>query len=338
MTRIGFVYDSRDEYLAAGYTELQVAEFDTEDTLVQIESALKRLGNQVERIGNGRKLAARLAEGARWDMIFSLAEGLKGRSREAQVPAVCELFEQPYAFSDPLTMAVTLDKAVAKQLVRDSGIPTAPFVVMEQGKDSIRNWSHYPAFVKPLAEGTGKGCEHASLVQNEKELRAAATGLIHRFNQPALIEAYLPGREFTVGIIGNGMDARCIGIMEITVNKDSEAGVYSFNNKEFCETLVTYSRADDDEAKQAGETALAAYRALGCRDASRVDIKSDANNVPTFLEVNPLAGMHPSHSDLPMLALQNGISYDQLMSMILDAARERLGLDLDTADRIKASA
>ncbi|MEX0695774.1 MAG: ATP-grasp domain-containing protein [Rhodospirillales bacterium] len=338
MTRIGFVYDSRDEYLAAGFTALQVAEFDTEDTLVEIESALQRLGNQVERIGNGRKLAARLAEGARWDLIFSVAEGLKGRSREAQVPAVCELFDQPYAFSDPLTMAVTLDKAVAKQLVRDSGIPTAPFVVMERGKDSIRHWSHYPAFVKPLAEGTGKGCEHASLVENEKDLRAAAAGLIQRFNQPALVEAFLPGREFTVGIVGNGADARCIGIMEICVNKDSEAGVYSFNNKEFCETLVSYHRASDDEALKAGDTALAAYRALGCRDASRVDIKSDVNNVPTFLEVNPLAGLHPSHSDLPMLAEQNGISYDQLLLMILDAARERLGLGQEIPGRIKASA
>ena len=338
MTRIGFVYDSRDEYLAEGYTELQVAEFDSEETMASIESVLQRLGNQVERIGNGRKLAARLADGSRWDMIFSVAEGPKGRSREAQVPALCELFDQPYAFSDPLTMAATLDKAVAKRLVRDAGIATAPFMVMESKTDSLKNWSHYPAFVKPLAEGTGKGCEHASLVENEAALSAAASSLIQRFNQPALIEAYLPGREFTVGIIGNGAGAKCIGIMEVLVNRDFEGGVYSFNNKEHWERRVSYRRPEDPEAFAAVETALAAYRALGCRDASRVDIKSDGNHQPVFLEVNPLAGLHPTHSDLPMLARQNGISFDDLMSMILDAARLRLGLDTDASERLKASA
>jgi len=338
MTRIGFVFDSRDEYLAEGFADVQVAEFDTEETLVEIESALHRLGNQVERIGNGRKLAAKLADGTRWDLIFSIAEGLKGRSREAQVPALCELFDQPYAFSDPLTMAATLDKAVAKRLVRDAGIATAPFMVMESKTDSLKTWTHYPAFVKPLAEGTGKGCEHASLVENEAALSAAASSLIQRFNQPALIEAYLPGREFTVGVVGNGSNAQCIGIMEVCVNKDFESGVYSFNNKEFCELSVSYHRADDAEALAAGETALAAYRTLGCRDASRVDIKSDGNHRPTFLEVNPLAGLHPTHSDLPMLAAQNGISFDRLLSMILEAARLRLGLDIDVSEHLKESA
>ncbi len=323
MKTIGFVYDSRDEYLAAGFSEVQVAEFDTEDTISLIEAALIRLGNRVERVGNGRKLAARLAAGTRWDLVFSIAEGVSGRSREAQVPAVCELFDQPYAFSDPLTMAATLDKSVAKRLVRDAGIATAPFLVMQTGREDLAGWRHYPAFVKPLAEGTGKGCERASLVQDEAALRNAARGLVARFQQPALVESYLPGREFTVGVVGNGADAHVIGVMEVNVNKNMEAGVYSFNNKEFCETTVTYTRPLDAEAVRTGEVALAAYRALGCRDAGRVDLRSDWNHKPVFMEINQLAGLHPTHSDLPILAEQNGISFDALLAMILAAARSR---------------
>jgi len=334
MNTIGFVYDSRDEYLAAGFTEEQVAEFDTEDTIHLIEAALIRLGNHVERVGNGRKLAARLASGVRWNLVFSIAEGVHGRSREAQVPAVCELFDQPYVFSDPLTMAATLDKSVAKRIVRDTGVATAPFMVMETGTEDLSGWRHYPAFVKPLAEGTGKGCERASLVETEAELKNAARALVARFSQPALVEAYLPGREFTVGIIGNGADARVIGVMEVCVNKNAEAGVYSFNNKEFCETLVSYHKPEDAEAVRAGDVALQAYRALGCRDAGRVDLRSNAVNEPVFLEVNPLAGLHPTHSDLPMLAEQNGIGFDDLLKMILAAARSRYPLQV--ADKARA--
>lgn len=323
MNTIGFVYDSRDEYMAAGFSAEQVAEFDTEETIMLIEAALIRLGNQVERIGNGRKLAALLANGDRWDLVFSIAEGVSGRSREAQVPAVCELFDQPYVFSDPLTMAATLDKAVAKRIVRDAGIATAPFLVMETGREDLTAWRHYPAFVKPVAEGTGKGCENASRVGDQAALRSAARNLVARFRQPALVEAYLSGREFTVGVVGNGMDAHVIGVMEVSVNKTSEGGVYSFNNKEYCETTVAYSKPDDAEAVRAGEVALAAYRVLGCRDAGRVDLRSNWNHAPVFMEINPIAGLHPTHSDLPMLAEQNGISFDELLSRILDAARSR---------------
>lgn len=334
MSTIGFVYDSRKEYLAAGFSEEQVAEFDTDETLQLIEIALIRLGHHVERVGNGRKLAQRLSSGAHWDLVFSIAEGVSGRSREALVPALCELFDQPYVFSDPLTMAVTLDKAVAKRIVRDSGIATAPFMVMETGMEDLSGWQHYPAFVKPLAEGTGKGCERASLVENESALRNAARALVARFTQPALVEAYLPGREFTVGVVGIGNDAHVIGVMEVCVNKTAEAGVYSFNNKEFCETVVTYKKPDDAEAQRTADVALAAYKALGCRDSGRVDLRSDANAEPVFLEINPLAGLHPTHSDLPMLAEQNGIDFDALLAMILDAAHTRY----PNLSRLQASA
>ncbi|MGE4221469.1 MAG: D-alanine--D-alanine ligase, partial [Alphaproteobacteria bacterium] len=272
--RLGFVYDARDEYRALGYSEEAVAEFDTPETLDAIAAGLRANGCIVERIGHGRTLAARLVAGDRWDLVFSIAEGLSGRAREAQVPALCELFGQPYVFSDPLTMAATLDKGVAKRLVRDAGIPTASFAVIENAADIASVDLPFPLFVKPVAEGTGKGCEAASQVGTMTELAAAAERVLTRYRQPALVEPYLPGREFTVGLVGNGVDARVIGVLEVVLLEGAEAGVYSLLNKEECERLVRYDLADDAEARRAGQWALKAYRALGCRDAARLDFRS----------------------------------------------------------------
>jgi len=323
---IGFVYDARADYRALGFSEVAVAEFDTPETLDEIAGALARLGHAVERVGNGRALAAALVAGRRWDLVFSIAEGVSGRSREAQVPALCELFDQPYVFSDPLANAVTLDKAVAKRLVRDGGVPTAPFAVLARAGEAATAAIAYPAFVKPIAEGTGKGCEAASRVTSPGELEAAAARLIARFAQPVIVESYLPGREFTVGIVGNGAAARAIAVLEVVLLTDTDSGVYSLLNKEACETLVRYQLADDDEAKAAAARALAAYRLLDCRDAARIDFRSDAAGEPMFLEANPLAGLHPEHSDLPILAGLAGLGYDRLMAEIVDAAAARYGL------------
>ncbi|MBU1211129.1 MAG: D-alanine--D-alanine ligase [Alphaproteobacteria bacterium] len=328
---IGFVYDLRDEYLDLGFSELEVAEFDSTATIDEIEAAFLRLGHTVTRIGRGQNLARRLGAGERFDLVFSIAEGLWGRSREAQVPALCELFGQPYAFSDPLTMAATLDKVVAKQIVMGYGIPTAAFAQLRSAADADRIALAFPLFVKPVAEGTGKGCDAASIVTNPEELRRTAARLIDRFDQPALAETYLPGREFTVGILGTGDTARVIGVAEITVKEDAEDPVYSFENKETCEETVVYTLVDDEEARRAAATALQAYRALDCRDAARLDFRSDGSGVPHFLEVNPIAGLHPSHSDLPIIAALSGLGYDGLIAGILISAAHRLGLPVEIA-------
>src|SRR6478736_9624955 len=256
--RIALVYDLRDDYRALGFSEEEVAEFDSVATIDQLDGALRALGCEVIRVGRGQVLAAWLVAGERFDLVFSIAEGVKGRSREAQVPALCELFDQPYLFSDALTMAASLDKAVAKRLVRDAGVKTPAFAVAEKSASELAGWTDFPAFVKPLAEGTGKGCEAASLVNTPEELAAAATRVIERYKQPALVEHYLPGREFTVGIVGNGDDARVLGVCEILLREDAEANVYSLHNKELCEDLVIYAPASDPEALLAGERALAA--------------------------------------------------------------------------------
>ena len=330
--RVALVYDLRDDYRALGLSEDEVAEFDSMETIDALAGALEALGCEAIRVGRGQALAARLVAGERYDIVFSIAEGVSGRSREAQVPALCELFDQPYLFSDPLTLAAALDKAVAKRLVRDAGVPTPSFAVVEGSANELVDWTDFPAFVKPLAEGTGKGCEAASLVHSEAALQAAVAGVIARYRQPALVEQYLPGREFTVGIVGNGEEARVLGVCEILLKPNAEANVYSLHNKELCEELVTYAPAADGEARLAGARALAAYRALQCRDTARIDFRSDAKGDPYFLEANPLAGLNPWHSDLPILAAQNGVAFTTLIGIILDAGLARYGLSRRTLE------
>jgi D-alanine-D-alanine ligase len=315
-----------------------VAEFDSVATIDALAHALETLGCEAVRVGRGQALAARLVAGERFDLVFSIAEGVKGRSREAQVPALCELFDQPYLFSDALTMAASLDKAVAKRLMRDATVKTPAFAVAEKDAREAAGWTDFPAFVKPVAEGTGKGCEAASLVHTPAELEAAVTRVIERYKQPALVEQYLPGREFTVGIVGNGDGARVLGVCEILLKEHAEANVYSLHNKELCEDLVIYAHADDAEARLAGTRALEAYRALECRDAARIDFRSDAEGEPYFLEANPLAGLNLWHSDLPILAAQNGVDFVALIGLILDAGLGRYGLALPGEERRRKSA
>jgi D-alanine-D-alanine ligase len=319
-------------------SEEEIAEFDSVETIDQLVAALEALHCEAIRVGRGQALAARLVAGERYDLVFSIAEGVKGRSREAQVPALCELFDQPYLFSDPLTLAACLDKAVAKRLVRDAGVPTPSFAVAARNANELLDWADFPAFVKPLAEGTGKGCGAASLVRTQRELQAAVARVIEQYHQPALVERYLPGREFTVGIVGNGNEARVLGVCEILLKANAEANVYSLLNKELCEDLVTYAPASDGEARLAGTRALQAYRALECRDTARIDFRSDAHGEPYFLEANPLAGLNPWHSDLPILAAQNGIEFVTLIGMILDAGLARYGLPPLDADLRRKSA
>lgn len=324
--RIGLCYDLKADYLAAGFQPHEVMEFDEEVTIAGIEGALRGLGHQVERVGRGIELARRLAAGERWDLVFNFAEGVRGRSREAQVPAVCEMFDQPYTFSDPLTCAITLDKPLAKRLVRDIGLPTPAFAVVETEEDAEAVPLELPLFAKPVAEGSSKGVDGRSRISSRDELRETCAALLKTFGQPVLVERYLPGREVTVGIVGNGDEARVLGVMEVVFKDGTDTDYTALNKAEF-ETRTEYRLLDGDAlGMRAREVALAAYRALSCRDAGRVDLRCDENGEPCFLEVNPLPGLNPAYSDLPILSGMAGISFDQLLGSIVDAASRRWGL------------
>jgi len=323
--RVGLVYDLRTDYLAQGFTEEQVAEFDSEETIAALESTIAALGYTVERIGSAKRLCERLVRGDRWDMVFNIAEGLGGRCRESQAPAILELYGIPYTFSDAMVCATTLDKAVAKRLVAQAGLATPAFAVVRSAADIDTVSLRYPLFAKPLAEGTGKGIDQNSRIDTPAQLKAICTELLAKYSQPALVEEFLPGREFTVGIVGTGAAARVIGTMEIELRKKDEPAIYSFLNKEECETRIDYHPIRDDMRLKAAVEALAldCYRVLECRDGGRVDIRCDVAGKPCFIEVNPLAGLHPTHSDLPMIATQEGMPYAELIKAILDSAFER---------------
>jgi D-alanine-D-alanine ligase len=317
---IGLCYDLKDDYLAEGFGEQETAEFDRVDTIDSIEAALQDLGYGTERIGHARRLVECLAAGRRWDLVFNIAEGLRGYGREAVVPALLETYGIEYTFSDPLTCALTLHKAMAKRVVRDCGIATPAFAVVETEAEADGVELPFPLFAKPVAEGTGKGVTPASKARSRAELRAACAELLTRYKQPVLVETFLPGREFTVGVIGTGRRAEAVKVMEVILKENAESEVYSYVNKEECELRVEYRAPVDPEAEQAAACAIASWRALGCRDAGRVDLRSDANGLPNFLEVNPLAGLHPEHSDLPILCKMAGIGYRELIRRILAEA------------------
>jgi D-alanine-D-alanine ligase len=324
---IGLTYDLRSEYLAMGYSEQDTAEFDREDTVISIENALHALGHRTERIGHAKQLAAALVSGKRWDLVFNIAEGLHGIGREAQVPAILDLYEIPYTFSDPLVMSLTLHKGMTKRVIRDAGIPTSDFRVVNTDADVDAIAFDPPYFVKPVAEGTGKGTSPDSIILDRANLKAACRRWIDAYRQPALVEPYLSGREFTVGILGVGEYSEILGTIEVHLNDAAEPGVYSYLNKEKCEERVVYSLAsakNDQTVADAEAISLAAWRVLGCRDAGRIDIRCDASGRPMFMEVNPLAGIHPEHSDLPIICNQLGIPYLTLIEKIIASASDRI--------------
>jgi D-alanine-D-alanine ligase len=326
--KIGLTYDLRSEYLTQGYSELETAEFDREDTVAAIEEALCSLGHITERIGNAKQLVVALAAGRRWDLVFNIAEGLHGIGREAQVPALLDLYQIPYTFSDPLVMSLTLHTGMTKRIIRDAGIPTSDFVVAECQEDAAAAAFPPPFFVKPVAEGTGKGVTPASIILDRTRLPSACSRLINTFRQPVLIEPYLPGREFTVGIVGTGNRAMALGTIEVHLRESAEAGVYSYGNKAQYVERVSYELirpGDDPVVAEAERVALAAWLVLGCRDAGRIDLRCDSTGRPLFMEVNPLAGIHPEHSDLPIICRHLDVAYVDLIERIVASAALRIG-------------
>ncbi len=323
--KIGLTYDLRSEYLKMGYSEEETAEFDKEDTIEAIEKTLQELGYQTERIGHLKQLASALVAGRRWDMVFNICEGMYGIGREAQVPAILDAYNIPYVFSNPLVLALTLDKGLTKRVVRDAGIFTPDFVVVRELSDLKAVNMSFPLFVKPVAEGTGKGISSKSIVNNKTELENTCDYLINTFHQAVLVESYMSGREFTVGIVGTGAHARPTGTMEILPLENAEKGLYSFSNKENYQGLIEYQALTQEPLKsQCEKLALEAYRVLQCEDGGRVDLRMDKNGIPNFLEINPLAGLHPVHSDLPILSRLNGLPYIDLMKSIMDSAIKKL--------------
>lgn len=340
MITVGFTYDLRDDYLAQGFSPEEAAEFDSRETIAAIDAALQANGYKVDRVGNVKALVNALAMGRRWDIVFNICEGVKGIGRETQVPALLEAYEIPAVFSTSDVMALCMNKALAKLAVGAKKIPTAPFFVVADVAELQTFNLPFPVFVKPLAEGTGKGIGVKSLVDNKKELKAVCASIIKKFDQPALVETFLPGIDMTVGILGSGEESRAIGVMKAVHKKGAEPNSQTYYNKENWKKVLAYEMVDGSLGRKAADIALKSWKALGCFDGGRVDLRCDADGVPNFIEVNPLAGLRPAYSDLPLLAAKKGMAYDILIGRIMESALRRYGLFVphQRKKRLKAAA
>jgi D-alanine-D-alanine ligase len=321
--KIGLTYDLRSWYIDRGYSMEDTAEFDKQETVDALDEVLVKMGHQTEQVGNAFQIIEALASGKRWDLVFNIAEGLYGDGRESVIPAILDQYKIPYVFSGPVVMGISLNKHLTRLIVKAAGVPVSPGMLISDIQDIKKCNLEYPLFVKPVSEGTGKGITEKSLVNSPGELKEMSEWILTRFNQPALVEEYLPGREFTVGIVGTGDYAEVIGGMEVICSDNLP---YSVEVKENYQQYCKYKPLDEDIEGECKKVAIDAWRALGAVDAGRVDLKADINGRICFIEANPLAGLNPIHSDLPILARMYGIDYQKLMEMIMSSARKRLNL------------
>lgn len=322
--RIGITYDLRSWYLAKGYSMEETAEFDKEDTVNAIEKELRDNGYDTEKIGNVYNLVERLAAGHRWDLVFNIAECLYGDGRESVVPALLDQYKIPYVFSGPVVMGISLNKYFSRLVVSAADVRVSPGTVIYNTDeiDSRISGLKFPLFLKPVSEGTGKGISVNSIVYNLEQLKNICSLLLNDYNQPVMVEEYMPGREFTVGVTGGGTTSHCIGAMEI-ICKDNLP--YCNQVKENFEHYVEYRLIPEKEIlDECYRVARNAWIALNGIDAGRIDLRTDRYGNICFIEANPLAGLNPLISDLPILCRMNGVTYQQLMKEIITSAVTRV--------------
>jgi D-alanine-D-alanine ligase len=304
-------------------------------TVAAIEAALAEAGD-VTRLEATEDFPLRLHD-TRPDIVFNVAEGLWGPSREAHVPSLCEFWSVPYTGSDPLTLAICLDKGRAKEVLAYHGIPTAEFAIVP-GAERLDGIPPLPVVVKPVHEGSSKGITQASFCRTRAEVGRAVGVVRRRYLQPALVERWLPGREFTCAILGNGRRTRLLPLVEVDFDAlpRGAARLYSYEAKWLWDTperpLAIFrcpAPVSRGLARQIERTVLASYRVLRCRDWARIDVRCDARGVPHVLEVNPLPGVLPDpamNSCFPKAARAAGLDYGSMIRAVLRAGAARYGV------------
>jgi D-alanine-D-alanine ligase len=328
--RIGITYDLKpDSPLSNGLPDDHHEEFDSPATIEAIAEVFRARGHEVVKLGDGRDfLQSILADPV--DIVFNTAEGEGiGRAREARVPAVLEMLGIPHTGSDPLTLAVTLDKDCARRLVASAGgiVPPGFVVYPDDDPDELpaRHPLPFPVIAKPAWEGSSKGVRAKSLVERPEDLADAIAWLRRDHRQPVLVEEYIRGEELTVGIFGNA-NPEILGILRVVPLKAEPTFIYGLEVKRDYLNRVRYEcpPALPAEVLRSVEGASrTAFRALGCRDVARVDFRL-RDGVPYFLEVNPLPGLNPESSDLIIMARLCGWTHARVIERILDAALERI--------------
>src|SRR5262249_25704325 len=322
--KVGLTYNLGTDYTPTEDDPLDVvAEFDNPTTIEGLEAAIRSNGHEPVRVGDGQKLFEWLRKN-RADLIFNIAEGYNGRSREAQIPAMLEMMQIPYVGSDSVCLGVALDKVMTEQIMKAEGIATAPFLKISRIEELNGVPLRYPLFAKPLHEGTGKGIDSSSKIKTYAQLRSRINYILKTYREPVLVEEYLEGEEFTVGIVGN--PPQVIGTMQIVFDTTQVEDFYSYHVKEQYEKFVHYvcpPTIEPERLKLIEQMAMKAYKILECRDFGRWDFRGNQPANPFFPKINPLAGLNPLHSDLCIIARHNGVAYEDLIGRILHSALSR---------------
>jgi len=323
--RIAITYNLKRTVLSDGLKNDDDAEFDSLQTLEAISKAIKALGHEVIVLEATAQLPANLLA-SRVDLVFNIAEGIRGHNREAHVPALLELLSIPYTGSDSKALTVTLDKSLAKKIVADAKIATPKALLFHDPSQKIPESLSYPCIVKPIAEGSSKGISSSSVVHEQSALQSAVEKIVTRYKQAALVEQFVGGREFTVGVLENG----CLDVlppMEIIYLCGEPCPIYSYAYKLEWQNFLRYDTKPlltKALRLRLENYARRAFRALGCRDVARFDFRMDDKNHLYFLECNALPGLAPDWSDLCLISNAAGISHQELIQRILTPALERL--------------
>lgn len=319
--RVGVIHNLKR--VVANQRDDSEAEFDSQATVDALCRAVEAAGHKAIPLEARQELPSQLSE---IDVAFNIAEGRHGRYRESQIPALLELLDIPFTGSEAGSLAVCHDKALAKRLVFQAGVATPRFQLMTSARAPLEKGLDFPLLVKPVAEGSSKGVALRSVATDERALREVVEELLDRYSQPALVETFLSGREFTVGVLGGERKLRILPIMEIIFNNGSQHPIYSFENKLGEDAQVRFqvpAEVDPKLQKRLEQSARTAFRALGCRDVARIDFRLDARGEVNFIECNPLPGLSPGFSDLCVIAKAGGLEYEELVAQILGPAIRR---------------
>jgi D-alanine-D-alanine ligase len=325
--------------------EDEYAEWDAPETVVAVADALSALGTVIPLEAD--ETFPQRAAAERPDIVFNMAEGLRGPNREAHVPAILEFLGIPCSGSDPFTLSLCLDKGRTKEALQYAGIPTAPFARIETREQlhAVERRA-FPMFVKPVHEGSSKGITVRSVCNDASELREQVAFLLDRYRQPVLVESYLPGDEFTCALLGNGDDTAVLPLVGMRFDSlpPGAPPIYGFEAKWLWDTrqapiqvFECPARVDEGLLEVIERMALRTYQVLGCRDWARIDIRLDGRGMPNVLEVNPLPGILPDpadHSCFPLAARVAGIGYEELIQRCLLLAAGRHGVRIESAPRL----
>ena len=326
--KVGIVYNLKKE--KAPLHDDEEAEYDSISTVYAIRDVFERHGYTVCLLEADGELPDKLRDSG-IDIAFNIAEGIRGRGREAEIPAILNLYGIPFTGSDETTLCLALDKALTKRLLRTYHIKTPDYAVCSSASVRLKN-IRYPAIVKPNAEGSSKGIRERCVINSAAELMELLHGELETYRQEMLIEEYVAGREFTVGALGNGDAVRIFEPMEIVFKHPTHGNysVYSFDVKREYKEHIEYRCPSDITARERQtlmDYTRKTFAALGCRDFARMDFRMTEDGEIYFIEANPLPGLAPGYSDYPMLAELCNVSYDKLVLSVLEAALTRYGLE-----------